>query len=234
MLSANTAYLSSGTWSLLGVELDEPITSPAAMAVPFTNERGVGGKVRFLRNIAGLWLVQELRRDLRRRGEDYDYAQLAALAAEAEPLRTLVDPNHPDLAAPGDSIAKLRRLAAEAGAPAPETPGQLARCCYESLARSYAETLDRIESLTGAPIDAVCVVGGGVNNTLLNQLTANATGRPVLTGPGEATALGNALVQAMGLGLVADLAELRAIVAESFPRRPRRAGRPHRLLAGRA
>ncbi|MEQ8847594.1 rhamnulokinase family protein [Botrimarina sp.] len=211
------AYLSSGTWSLLGVELDRPITSPEAAAVPFTNEIGVGGKVRFLRNIAGLWLIQELRRDLERDGHALDYAELAALAGEAPPLRTLVDPNTADLAAPGDSRAKLCGQAERTGQPLPETPGQFARCCLESLALSYAETLDRLESITGRRAEVLYLVGGGVNNTLLNQLTADAAHRPVRIGPSEATALGNALVQAAGLGLISDLSELRAIVARSQP-----------------
>lgn len=211
------AYLSSGTWSLLGVELDTPNTSTAALAAGFTNELGAGGRVRFLRNIAGLWLVQELRRDLERAGESLDYAELAELARDAEPLRTLIDPNGEELAAPGDSISKLRARAERTGQPLPETPGQLARCCFESLALCYAETLDRIESLTSHRIRTLYVVGGGVNNGLLNELTAGATGRSVRTGPSEATALGNALVQAMGLGRIDDLDQLRTIVASSQP-----------------
>ncbi|MEO0530121.1 MAG: rhamnulokinase family protein [Planctomycetota bacterium] len=211
------AYLSSGTWSLLGVELDRPNTTAAALEAGFTNERGVGDKVRFLRNIAGLWLVQELRRDLARQGELHDYAQLAALAAEAEPLRTLVDPNVAELAAPGDSVAKLQRLAKANAQPIPETPGQLARCCFDSLASSYAETVELINSLADTTLRTLYLVGGGVNNRLLNQLTADATGLEVRLGPSEATALGNALVQAMGLGLIDSVESLRKIVASSAP-----------------
>lgn len=211
------AYLSSGTWSLLGVELDKPNTSAEALAVPITNELGVGGRVRFLRNIAGLWLVQELRRDLEKQGQAFDYAQLASLAEEAQPLRAIVDPNAEDLAAPGDSIAKLRDHAQRTGQSVPETPGQLARCCFESLALCYAETIDRIEALSGNQIKTLYAVGGGVNNQLLNQLTADATGRTLRLGPSEATAMGNALVQAMGLGIVSNLDELRSIVARSQP-----------------
>lgn len=214
-LPGSWAYLSSGTWSLLGVELDRPLTSPAAFAAGFTNELGVGGKTRFLRNIAGLWLVQELRRDLEGQGRAFDYAQLAELAADAEPLRTLVDPNAADLSLPGDSVAKLRGHAARTGQPVPETPGQLARCCFDSLALCYADTIDRIESLTDHRIATLHLVGGGVNNRLLNQLTADATGRVARVGPSEATALGNALVQARGLGLLAGVEEIRAVVARS-------------------
>lgn len=209
------AYLSSGTWSLLGVELDRPMTSPEALEAGFTNEQGVGGKTRFLRNIAGLWLVQELRRDLERQDKKYEYAQLADLAAEALALRTIVDPNAADLAAPGGSIAKLRGHAERTGQPMPETPGQLTRCCLDSLALCYADTVERIESLTDHRIETLYLVGGGVNNRLLNQLAADATGRTVKLGPSEATALGNALVQATGLGLVKDVDALRGVVARS-------------------
>ncbi len=209
------AYLSSGTWSLLGVELDRPMTSREAFEAGFTNEQGVGGKTRFLRNIAGLWLVQELRRDLERQGRKFEYAQLADLAAEAPALRTIVDPNAEDLAEPGDSIGKLRGHAQRTGQPTPDTSGQLARCCLDSLALCYAETIQRIESLTDHRIETLYLVGGGVNNRLLNQLAADSTGRTVKLGPSEATALGNALVQAMGLGLVKDVELLRAVVARS-------------------
>lgn len=214
-VSGTWAYLSSGTWSLLGIELDRPMTTPEAFEAGFTNEQGVGGKTRFLRNIAGLWLVQELRRDLERQGKKYEYARLADLATEAPALRTIVDPNAADLAAPGDSIAKLRSHAERTAQPIPDTPGQLARCCLDSLALCYADTIERIETLTDHRIATLYLVGGGVNNRLLNQLAADATGRTVKLGPSEATALGNALVQAMGLGLVKNVDALRGVVARS-------------------
>lgn len=209
------AYLSSGTWSLLGVELDTPITSPAAASVPFTNERGLDGTVRFLRNITGLWLLQELRRDLAVSGNAYDHAQLAEAAQRTTGLRTIVDPNHPDLAEPGGVIAKLRRLARDHDEPEPITPGDLARCCLDSLALSYAETLEVLEATASTVIDTLHIVGGGGKNRLLNQLTADATGRSVVAGPTEATASGNALVQAMGLGIITDRDEIRQIVGRS-------------------
>lgn len=211
------AYLSSGTWSLLGVEIDEAITSDAALAIPFTNELGVAGRVRFLRNIAGLWLIQQLRHDLAQQGQTFDFARLANLAKQAQPLRTLVNPNESDLAQPGGIIAKLQRHARKTAQPEPTTPGELARCCLESLALCYAETVDQIESLTSRSVDKLYVVGGGVQNDLLNRLTAQATNRTINVGPSEATAIGNALVQAMGIGLIADLKELREVVARSFP-----------------
>ena len=215
------AYLSSGTWSLIGVELEEPITSPEAYHAGFTNELGVdrNGKptVRFLRNIGGLWLIQELQRDLALQGTDLSFSDLAALAEKAEPFRTFVDPNASDLGTPGQIVTKLQAHAEQTGQPTPTSPGELARCCLESLALCYAETLDRLEQLTGRSIQVLHAVGGGIQNRLLNRLTAAAIGRPVLAGPVEATAIGNVLVQAMGLGLVRDLGELRQIVARSLP-----------------
>ena len=215
------AYLSSGTWSLIGTELDTPITSPEAYHAGFTNELGVGrnGKptVRFLRNIGGLWLIQELQRDLALEGVDLSFTELTALAEEAEPFRTLIDPNASDLAAPGGIVAKLRAHAQRTGQAVPTSPGELGRCCLESLSLCYAETLDRLESFTGRKIDTLHAVGGGIQNHLLNRLTAAAIDRPVLAGPVEATAIGNILVQGMGLGIIRDLAELREIVARSLP-----------------
>ncbi|MEM1063761.1 MAG: FGGY-family carbohydrate kinase, partial [Planctomycetota bacterium] len=156
-----TAYLSSGTWSLLGLELDGPVLTEEAMRVPFTNEAGVGGRVRFLKNIAGLWLIQELRRDLERLGERFDFASLAAAAERSEPWRTLIDPDAADLAAPGDSVAKLRAAAGRAGEPTPDTPGRLARCCLDSLALAYADTVDLLQRVSGREVGPICVVGGG-------------------------------------------------------------------------
>lgn len=214
-------FLSSGTWSLLGMEMRDANTSAEALANGFTNELGVvaDGKptVRFLRNIGGLWLVQELQRDLASQGVEISFAELAKLAEEVTPFRTIVDPNAADLAAPGGSIAKLRRHAERTDQPIPQTPGELARCCYDSLAMCYAETVDRLERVTGCTAKALFIVGGGVQNQLLNRLTAAAVGRPVYAGPVEATAIGNLLLQAQGLGLVQGLNEVREIVSQSFP-----------------
>ncbi len=210
------AYLSSGTWSLMGAELDRPIISDASRTMGFTNERGVGGKIRFLKNIAGLWLVQEVRRDLKRKATPEDYEELTTMAAEAQPFRTLIDPAYEPLASPGDMKAKLQAYARATGQPLPTTPGQLVRACLESLALTYALTLDALEKLVESPIDVLHIVGGGGKNKLLNQMTADAIGRKVIVGPYEATAVGNALAQAMGAGQIADLAELRRIVRASF------------------
>jgi rhamnulokinase len=208
-------YLSSGTWSLLGAELESPCVSEAAQAASFTNELGVGGTFRFLKNIAGLWLVQECRRDLVRKGQELDYPTLTRLASEATPLRTLIDPNHASFQLPGDMLKKVVDFAKASGQPAPESPGQFVRSCLESLALAYREKLQTLESILGRRFDVLHIVGGGGKNELLNQMTADATGRRVVAGPHEATAMGNVLVQAMAMGAAAHLAELRRIVAQS-------------------
>lgn len=214
------AFLSSGTWSLMGAELDRPLLSDAARIAGFTNERGVGGKIRFLKNIAGLWLVQETRRDFARRGQEYDYVTLTTLAAKAPPFRTLVDPGHGPFASPGDMPAKIAAYARDTGQPVPRNVGEYVRCCLESLALCYRHTLLSLEEVLGRRIHLLHIVGGGGRNHLLNQLTADALGREVIVGPDEATALGNALTQAIGHGQVRDLAHLRAIVRASV--RPKR------------
>lgn len=210
------AYLSSGTWSLMGAELDEPIVSDATREAGFTNERGVDNKIRFLKNISGLWLVQETRRDYASRGESFDYSRLTQLAQEAEAFRTLVDPDHAPFASPGDMPAKISAFAKSTGQPEPENVGQFVRCCLESLALTYRHVLENLESLLGRKIEVLHIVGGGGQNRLLNQMTADAIGRPVIVGPFEATAVGNALTQAIGAGQVKDLADLRAVVRASY------------------
>ncbi|MFW6031843.1 MAG: rhamnulokinase, partial [Phycisphaeraceae bacterium] len=213
---ATWAYLSSGTWSLMGAELDEPIISEASRQAGFTNERGVAGKIRFLKNIAGLWLVQESRRDYASRGEDYSYPELEQQAIEAEPFRTLVNPDYRPFATPGDMLSKIDGFAEKTGQPKPERPGQYVRCCLESLALSYRQTLKDLEQLLGKRVDVLHIVGGGGRDDLLDQMTADALFRPVEVGPFEATALGNALTQALGAGQVRDLDHLRAIVRASY------------------
>lgn len=207
------AYLSSGTWSLMGVELRSPVVTEAARRAPFTNELGVGGTVRFLKNIAGLWLVQEVRRGLALRGVVKEYAELAAEAEGSEGLRTLVDVDWGPLAGPGRMIEKLGAYAAATGQPAPETPGALVRCCLDSLALAYDRVRARIGEVTGTAPGVLHVVGGGGRNNLLNRLTAWATGMEVRVGPYEATAIGNLLVQAMGVGRVSGVEGVRRIVS---------------------
>jgi rhamnulokinase len=213
----NWAYLSSGTWSLLGVEMAKPNTSIAAAETSFTNERGIGGSIRFLKNISGLWIIQELRRELNRNEEqEYDFEQLMEAAELAESFRTIIDPNREEFLAPGRMAGKIRDFAETTGQPIPETVGDLVRCCLESLALCYSLTLERLEEVTGEPISVLHIVGGGSQNELLNQMTADAIGRNVVCGPTEATAIGNILVQAMGCGKIESLGQLRKIVSNSF------------------
>lgn len=209
-------YLSSGTWSLLGAELDEPCVNSAAQAAMFTNERGVAGKIRFLKNIAGLWLVQQCRRDLAEQGQQFDYAELTQQASNAEAFRTLVDPSYGPFQFPGDMLEKMRQFAHKTSQPVPETPGQFVRCCLESLALAYRQSLVNMEEILGCKFTTIHVIGGGGQNELLNQMTSAATGRAVSVGPFEATAIGNTLTQAITAGDLADLDELRRIVSNSF------------------
>ena len=209
-------YLSSGTWSLLGVEVPEPVITPASFAYGFTNEGGIGGTFRLLKNVMGLWLLQECRRHWQAEGHEYSYAELTRLAADAEPFRTLIDPDDPRFLAPGDMPSRIRQFARETGQPEPETPGQFARCILESLALKYRWVIERLEQVTGRSINVIHVVGGGSQNHVLNQFTADAAGRPVVAGPVEATATGNMLVQAMTHGLISGTKDMRLLVRRSF------------------
>lgn len=210
------AYISSGTWSLVGTEVPEPVITPRSLALNFTNEGGVGGTFRLLKNVMGLWLVQECRRAWARQGHDYTYDQLIELAARAAPLQAFVDPDHPDFLAPGDMPARLRARCQATGQPEPQGPGAVVRCALESLALKYRLVLEQLDELLGRRVETVHVVGGGARNRLLCRFTADATGRVVLAGPTEATALGNVLVQAMARGRLASLAEGRDLVRRSF------------------
>ena len=211
------AYLSSGTWSLLGVELPAPLVSNAVQTGNYSNEAGFGGTTCFLKTIVGLWILQESRRAWSLEGHDWDYATLTKEAAAAEPFRSLILPDDPRFLKPDDMPAKIAAFCRETGQPVPETPGQITRCIFESLSLLYRESLDGIESLTGNKIARLHIVGGGSQSRLLNQFTADATGRTVLAGPVEATAIGNLLIQAIALGHLTSLAELRSTVAASFP-----------------
>lgn len=209
----NTAYLSSGTWSLLGVELTEPLNTPEAMAANYTNEWGAYGTFRFLKNIMGLWLIQEVRR---LEGNQYSFAELADLASEAEPFRSLIPCNADRFLNPENMIMEIRKACAEYGEPVPETIGQVARCIFDSLALSYRTYLMELEVLTGRPIDMLQIVGGGANNGLLCRLTANVLGRDISAGPTESTALGNLVVQMISSGILPDIAEAREVILNSF------------------
>ncbi len=209
-------YISNGTWSPLGAELHDPVLTDKARAASFTNEGGVAGTIRFLKNITGLWLVQQCRREFAESGSVFDYDALTELAAQAEQFRTIVDPAHGPFAVPGRMLEKIEEFALSTKQPAPTGPGEYVRCCLESLALACRYTLDLLEDVLGRRFDVVHVVGGGARNLLLNQMIANATGRKVIVGPIEAAAVGNVLVQAMGGGAISDLSQLRRIVSLSF------------------
>ncbi|MCL2700953.1 MAG: rhamnulokinase [Phycisphaerae bacterium] len=210
------SYLSSGTWSLMGVELAGPLITEAAREANFTNERAACGAIRFLRNGAGLWLVQQLRASLAARGYAYDYAQLTQLAAEAKPFAMRLDPEYEPFASAGRMFEKMQEFAAATGQTLPESPGELVRSCLEGLAESYKKTQADMARLTGRRIDTIHIVGGGSRNELLNQMTADATGCTVVAGPTEATAAGNVLIQALGDGELATAQDIRTVVAKSF------------------
>lgn len=211
------AYISSGTWSLLGVESSQPNNSDEARSVPLTNERGIENTIRLLKNISGLWLVQELRREFNRNEEnEYDFEQLMRAAEMAEPFRTLIDVEREEFLLPGDMAEKIRAFAECTDQPIPETVGDLVRCCIESLALCYRSTLQKFQSITETEFDTIHIVGGGSLNILLSQMTADATNCNVVCGPVEATAIGNLLVQAMGCGELDSLSNLRKVVADSF------------------
>jgi rhamnulokinase len=214
-------YISSGTWSLMGVELKEPIVSDKALQYNYTNELGVGERttgprVRFLKNIMGLWLVQECRRYWQKQGHEHSYAELTALAGQAAAFGAVIDPDHPPFLSPGLMVEKIDQFCAKTGQRAPGSPGEYVRACLESLALTYRRTIEGLEDILGRKIKTIHIVGGGTQNELLNQMTADACARTVMAGPVEATAIGNVLVQAMAVGRVKSLAEARGIVRENF------------------
>lgn len=209
------AYISSGTWSLLGVETAFPIINRTCRELNFTNEVGYGGTIRLLKNIVGLWVVQECRREWQRRGSEWDYATLTAMAGAAPAFVSFIDPTDPRFVAPGEMPQKIAAFCRETGQPVPADPGATIRCVLESLAFQYRRTLQQVERLTGSRVQRLHIVGGGSKNALLNQLTANAVQIPVLAGPAEATAAGNILAQAMALGHLPSLAAARAVIARS-------------------
>jgi rhamnulokinase len=213
--SANTAILSSGTWSLLGLELDRPVLTADAASYNLTNERGVDGSIRLLSNVMGLWLLQECRRCWEAMGMAFEYDELQRLAAAAGSDVPVFDPDDEDFLAPGDMPGRIADACVRTGQPAPAHPGATVRAILLSLACKYRLVLARLERVTGRKVDAIHVIGGGSQNALLCQLTADVTGRPVLAGPVEATALGNVLVQARARGELGSRAEMRELAAAS-------------------
>jgi rhamnulokinase len=212
-----TAFLSSGTWSLIGLEVAAPVVSDVTLAANLTNEGGVAGTIRLLRNVMGLWLVQESRRALWPAGDAPSYEELAALAEAAPAFTAFIDPDDERFLRPGDMPARARAFCAETGQPVPQDAGTLMRVLLDSLALRYAVAVDELARASGHPIKAIHVVGGGSNHRLLCRLTAGATGLPVRAGPVEATAIGNLAVQAIAAGELASVAEAREVVARSFP-----------------
>jgi rhamnulokinase len=218
MTEPGAAYVSSGTWSLVGVELDRPVLTEESREANFTNEGGVDGKIRYLRNVMGMWLLSESMRFWEREGQSVELATLLAQAAAIRTPVPIFDANHPSLLPPGDMPQRIGALCVEAGSEAPQSPAVFARSIVESLAEAYATAIEDAERLSGQKINTVHIVGGGSQNMLLCQLTANRTGRRVLAGPVEATAFGNVLIQGRAAGLVdGELPELRALIARSFP-----------------
>ena len=207
----NWAYLSSGTWSLMGVEVKEPVLSARALELNMTNEGGIDGTYRLLKNIMGLWLVQQCKRSFDAAGGSHSYARLAEMAGQARPLRSIVNLDDPRFLNPPDMPKAIQGFCRETKQPVPRTEGELVRCCYESLALKYREVLGSLEELTGNRIDAIHIVGGGSQSDLLNQLTADTCQRPVVSGPVEATAMGNLLTQVKADGELASLSEMREV-----------------------
>ena len=210
------AYLSSGTWSLMGVEVAAPVITEESLASNFTNEGGVCGTYRLLKNIMGLWLIQECRRVWAREGAEFSYDEITDLASRAPAFGPLIEPDSHEFLRPGDMPSRIRDFCGRTGQRSPETRGESARCVLESLALKYRWCLEKLELMTGQGIETIHIVGGGCRNRLLCQLAADATRRPVVAGPVEATALGNILMQAMARGRVGSLAEAREIVRRSF------------------
>ena len=212
-----TAFLSSGTWSLVGLEVAAPVVSDVTLAANLTNEGGVAGTIRLLRNVAGLWLIQECRRRLWPEGGAPSYEELAALAESAPAFTAFIDPDDERFIRPGDMPARVRAFCRETGQREPADTGTLIRVLLESLALRYARAIDELAAASGHPVEAIHVVGGGSNHRLLCRLTAGATGLPVRAGPVEATAIGNLAVQAIAAGELASVAEARELIARSFP-----------------
>ncbi len=210
------AWISSGTWSVVGAEVRVPVINAQSLAHNFTNEGGACGTYRFSRNVMGLWLVQECRRTWASQGEEHSYKDLVGMAERAEPFQAVIDPDYVEFFKPGDMPARIRDYCRLTGQPAPGSKGAVVRCALEGIALKYRWVLERLEEMLDHRLEPLYIVGGGTQNRLLSQFTADATGRQVITGPVEATATGNILMQMLALGRIASLADGRAIVRSSF------------------
>lgn len=212
-------FLSSGTWSIMGIEIPEPIINEEALRESFSNEAGVGGTTRFLKNICGMWLIEQLREQWSKEGSDYSYENLLDMAAEAQPFGAIIDPDDSRFASPGNMSDRMREYCRETGQTLPQTKGELMRSAFESLACKYFIVFEKLETLAGEGFGVLRIVGGGCQNSFLNQCTADALGRPVIAGPVEATSLGNILLQMVATKFMPDLAAGRRMVHDSFEKR---------------
>jgi len=212
----NFVYLSSGTWSIMGIESQHPIISEQSRQLNFTNEGGVEGTTRFLKNIMGMWLIQETQRIWAEQGTKYTWPEMVGLARKAEPFKFLLNPDDSIFLNPRDMTQAVRDFCYQTAQGTPQSHGETIRCIYDSLALKYRYTLEQIRDVSDQEIEVIHIIGGGSNNHFLNQLTADATGLRVIAGPTEATAIGNIMIQAKALGYVASLKEIRKIVANSF------------------
>jgi len=209
-------YISCGTWSLFGTELKSPCITERSAELDITNETGYDNTTRFLKNIIGLWIIQETRRQFKRDGKDYSYADMEAMAREAEPFKCFIDPDAQVFVTPGNQVQRIKDFCKKTGQAVPETDGEVVRCIYESLAMKYKFTFDNLKDCTGSDFKAIHMVGGGTKDGFLCQMTSDATGVPVIAGPIEATAAGNVAVQLIAAGEIKDLKEARKIIADSF------------------
>jgi rhamnulokinase len=216
-LKDDYVYISCGTWSLMGVESEEPIINEKSYSSAFTNEGGVNNKIRFLKNIMGLWLIQECKRQWDKEGEKLGYDELENMAGQSEAFKSFIDPDCEMFIAPGNMPKRIQKYCENTNQPIPKTKGEIVRCIAESLAMKYRHTVENLEELMNKELPVIHMVGGGIKDKLLCQFTANATGRDVIAGPVEATAIGNLLMQAMALGKIKDLTKLRQTVIGSFP-----------------
>jgi rhamnulokinase len=216
-LEKSFAYLSCGTWSLMGTEVDQPVINETALRLNFTNEGGVNGTFRLLKNIMGLWILEEAKREWERAGTAYDYPEMLRLAGEAPAFAAFIDPDDPLFLHAGDMSPRIREYCAQTGQRPPEGPGAVVRCILESLALKYRYVLELTETLSGQSFGGLHMVGGGIKNALLCQWSANAIGKPVWAGPEEGSAIGNLAVQWIARGQFSGIAEARRTIRESFP-----------------
>ncbi len=214
---SNFAYLSSGTWSLMGIETQEPIMTKESMEANFTNEGGIEGTTRFLKNITGMWLLEQCRKSWAAQGRKYTYAEIEAMARSAKTFPSRINPDDPRFASPVDMDSEIRKALAEKGERLPQNDGEMVSCIYHSLAQRYSEVVKILQVFAPFRIETLHIIGGGSANATMNQLAADTTGLRVIAGPKEATAIGNIMVQAKAAGLYKDRHEFRKVVAASFP-----------------